>query len=144
LTRRLPQKRVPRHQAEQYRRVGSSLLDSAAALETIASDDDRFGNAIAIVAIHASIAYADALSIAYREVKSSSGDHAAAADVLRDALGPRADHRRIAQLRSVLGMKDRVSYTGSYFATEAATRLLAEARTFCGWAEELYAGRPVA
>lgn len=142
MTRRLPQKRVDRHQAEQYRRVGSSLLESADALETIASDDDRFGNAIAIVAIHATIAYGDALSIAYREVKSGSGDHTAAVDVVRDALGPAADPKMINRLRAILAMKDRVSYTGSYYRLEDTARLLGDARSFCAWAEEMYARRP--
>jgi hypothetical protein len=142
MTRRTPRKRVDRFQAEKYRRVGASLLESATALETVAAEDDRFGNAIAILAIHAAIAYADALSIAYGEVKSGAGDHRAAADVLRDALGPSADSRMVGRFGAILASKDRVSYTGTHYTVDDATRLLAEARAFCGWAEELYARRP--
>lgn len=142
MTRRIPQKRVERFQAEKYRRVGASLLESAAALETVAEDDDRFGNAIAIVAIHAAIAYADALAIAYREVKSGAGDHRAAADLLRDALGPSADARMVTRFGAIVANKDRVAYTGTFFRMNEALRLLSEARVVCEWAEDLYARRP--
>jgi hypothetical protein len=142
VTRRIPQKRIDRFQAVKYHRVGASLLDSAEVLEAVAAEDDRFGNAIGIIAIHAAIAYADTLSIAYREVKSAAGDHRAAADVLRDALGPSADPAMINRFGALLARKDQVSYTGTFFGMDDAMRLLAESRTFCEWAEDLYARRP--
>jgi len=108
----------------------------------VSENDDRFGNAIAIVAIHAAIAYADMLSIAFREIKSGAGDHRAAADLLQSSLGPSADTRMVSRFGAIVATKDRVSYTGTFFKMDEALRLLADARSFCEWAEDLYARRP--
>jgi hypothetical protein len=66
-------KDIDKAQAEKYRRVGAALLESARVLAEVAADGDSFGNAIAVVAVHACIAYNDALSIAWRGVKSTEG-----------------------------------------------------------------------
>lgn len=83
-------KDVDPSQAEKYRRVGASLLASARALEGVAVGGDPYGNAIGVVAVHAAIAYNDALTIAFRGIRSTEGDHRKAADVLQRALGHRA------------------------------------------------------
>lgn len=135
-------KEVDRTQAEKYRRVGASLLESAHVLAELATESDSFGNAIAVVAVHACIAYNDALSIAWRGVKSTEGDHARAPDTLVFALGHRAPADQVRQLRSVLGKKDQVSYQGSYYRVSEAARLLEQAAGFCRWADEMYDQRP--
>lgn len=135
-------KEVDRHQAEKYRRVGASLLESARALGTLAADDTRYGNAIGVIAIHACIAYNDALTIAYRGIKSTEGDHARAADTLAFAMGSRVPPDRVRQLRAILVTKDRISYGGNYFPTREAIRLLAGAAAFCEWAESALDVRP--
>jgi hypothetical protein len=131
-------KDVDRHQAEKYRRVGAALLESASVLSDLATDADSFGNAIAVVAVHACIAYNDALSIAWRGVKSTDGDHARAADTL----GPVAAAEQVRRLRAVLSHKDQVSYQGSYYRVQEAVRLLEQAAAFCAWAEQMYDRRP--
>ena len=72
---RANRKSVDKAQAEKYRRVGAALLESATVLSELATDADSFGNAIAVVAVHACIAHDDALSIAWKGVKSTEGDH---------------------------------------------------------------------
>jgi hypothetical protein len=131
----------PSH-ADKYRRVGEALLDSADSLATIADEDDQFGNAIAIVAIHACIAYADALAISHAGFKSTDGDHTRAADVVQDALGSRADAQALKALRSALQRKDTVSYSGTYYRISDSERLLRDAKAFCAWAEGAYENRP--
>jgi hypothetical protein len=137
-------KEVDRGQAEKYRRVGAALLQSAQTLAELASESDSYGNAIAVVAVavHACIAYNDALSIAWKGVKSTEGDHTRAPDTLLFALSHRAPPERVRQLRMVLGKKDQVSYQGSYYRVSEATRLLEDAAGFCAWAEEMYDQRP--
>jgi hypothetical protein len=135
-------KDVDKAQAEKYRRVGAALLQSARVLAELATDADSFGNAIAIVAVHACIAYNDALSIAWRGVKSTEGDHVRAADTLVFALGHLAAAEQVRQLRSVLSRKDQVSYQGGYYRVSEAAHLLEQAAAFCAWAEDLYDRRP--
>jgi hypothetical protein len=135
-------KDVDRSQAERYRRVGASLLLSAQALESVAVEGDPYGNAVGVVAIHAAIAYNDALTIAFRGLKSTEGDHRKAADVLRRAMGNRAEPEQVERLRSILALKDRISYAGQYYTLDEARRLLRSAEEFGGWAERAYLERP--
>jgi hypothetical protein len=137
-------KTVDRSQAERYRRVGVSLLASAWALESIAVAGDPYGNAIGVVAVHAAIAYNDALTIAFRGIKSTEGDHRKAADVLQQALGHRAAAEQVSRLRSILALKDRISYGGQYYTLQEAQQLLQSAEAFAEWAEALYLERPPA
>jgi hypothetical protein len=135
-------KEVDRAQADRYRRVGAALLESAQTLAELATESDGFGNAIAVVAVHACIAYNDALSIAWKGVKSTEGDHTRAPDTLLFALSHQVPPERVRQLKTVVGKKDEVSYQGTYFRIEQASRLLDEASRFCAWAEEIYERRP--
>lgn len=135
-------KEVDRTQADKYRRVGAALLESAQTLADLAADSDSFGNAIAVVAVHACIAYNDALSIAWKGVKSTEGDHTRAPDTLLFALSHQAPPERVRQLKAVVDKKDHVSYQGTYYRIDQATRLLREATGFCSWAEEIFERRP--
>jgi hypothetical protein len=135
-------KEVDRAQADKYRRVGAALLASAQTLAELATESDSFGNAIAVVAVHACIAYNDALSIAWKGVKSTEGDHTRAPDTLVFALSHQVPPERVRQLKNVVGKKDEVSYQGTYFRIDQAARLLDEASRFCAWADEIYERRP--
>ncbi|HYR11287.1 MAG TPA: hypothetical protein VEQ60_26130 [Longimicrobium sp.] len=135
-------KQVDRAQAEKYRRVGEALLNSAQALAELATDSDSYGNAIAVVAVHACIAYNDALSIAWKGVKSTDGDHTRAPDTLLFALTHQVPAERVRQLKAVVAKKDHVSYQGTYYRIDEATWLLETAAGFCAWAEEMFEKRP--
>lgn len=142
MVKRGDRKQVERGLAEKYRRVGAALLESAQALAEVATDSDRYGNAIAVIAVHACIAYNDALSIAWKGVKSTEGDHTRAPDTLLFALSHQAPPERVRQLKAVVAKKDHVSYQGTYYRIDEAKRLLGDAAEFCGWAEEIYDRRP--
>ena len=132
-----------RHQAAKYRNVASALLRSAQDLEDVAADDARYGNAIAVIAIHAVIAYNDALTIAYGGFKSTEGEHEKAPDALIAALkNPSPTH--VDLLRAVVKKKDVVSYQGEYQTMGNAATILRRAEQFCAWAEETYQNRPPA
>lgn len=135
-------KAVDRSAADKYRRVADGLLESARSLVHLADEADHYGNAIAIVAIHAAVAWADTLCIAYAGMKSTDGDHARAADLVQDALGARADEQALKSLRSALQKKDQVSYGGDYYRVSEARTLLTRVELFCSWAEKAYESRP--
>lgn len=75
MVRRGRRKKVDRYQAARYLTVARGLRRAAADLAEVAEEEGRYGNAIAIVAVHAAIAYADSLCISYGELKSTAGEH---------------------------------------------------------------------
>jgi hypothetical protein len=104
--------------------------------------EPRYGNGLAIVSVHAAIAYTDALTVAYREVKSVDGDHSRAAEVLVHALGQRADPAQVRRLRRVLNAKSEVSYSGSYYTLHEGREIFADVVCYGSWAEEMLLNRP--
>jgi hypothetical protein len=128
-------RREPRDQAANYRTVARALVETARAVDVLG--EAMYGNGLAIIAIHPAIAYTDAVTIAYREVKSADGDHARAADVLVFALGPRAEPLHVKRLRRVLGAKSKVSYGGAYYTLAEGRDLLWHVEKYAAWAEEL-------
>ncbi|MEX0893605.1 MAG: hypothetical protein WEB88_15670 [Gemmatimonadota bacterium] len=133
-------KRQDRSTAAKYHAVGQALLRTAHDLETLA--EAKYGNGLAIVAIHAAIAFTDALSTAYREIRSTDGDHRRGAEVLMHALGHRADPDQIERLRRILDAKTHASYSGNYYTLEQGQRILRETEAFSSWAEDLFRNRP--
>lgn len=107
----------------------------------MAEDDAPYGNAIALLGIHAAISYTDALAIAYGE-KKSADEHTKAVDTLRSILGSRLPETQVKQLRKILLQKDTVSYQGSYYSLAEGQSLLRAAVAYCKWAAELLEQRP--
>jgi hypothetical protein len=140
---RARRKEVDRSHAERYRRVGAALVESAGVMAELANDSDSFGNAIAVVAVHACIAYNDALCIAWKGVKSTD-DHSRAPDTLLHAMSHEVPPERVRQLRAVVDKKDHVSYQGSYYRVSDAVHMLKDATAFCQWAEQMFDRRPPA
>lgn len=133
---------TPRSQAMRYIRVARALHSTARDLRDVAADGDTYGNAMAIIAIHAAIAYADALSIAFREIKSIDGNHSMAVPALQHALGHRADARQCRRLANIIDQKNAVSYQGEYYTLEDAARVVDEVGAFAEWALALFEQRP--
>ncbi|TVP78388.1 MAG: hypothetical protein EA352_02115 [Gemmatimonadales bacterium] len=128
--------------AMKYNRVAQALGRSARDLCEVAEDGDLYGNAIAIVAIHAAIAHSDALTIAFGGFKSTEGDHLRAGDALLAALGSRADPGKIKLLRSIISEKDTVSCQGVYYTVEDAQAVVGRLMEFADWADAMYQQRP--
>lgn len=129
-----------RSRASRYEQIGRSLVRTAEDLATIG--EAKYGNGLAIMAIHAAITYTDALTVAFRETKSTDGDHTHAVSVLQHALGNRAPPEQIRRLRGILGAKSHASYSGTFYTLEDGARLLAETQAFIAWAEEMLRRRP--
>lgn len=142
MVRRGRRKNLDPHQAIKYFRVARSLRTSALDLVKISDEGSSYGNAIAIVAIHSAIAYADALAIAYGGFKSTEGEHERAVDALQEALGARAVPGQIKALRGIIKEKDSVSYQGIYYTLGEARQLVERLNAFADWAEGLYELRP--
>lgn len=127
--------------ATKYLSIGRSLFRNTQELDAIS--ESRYGNGLAIIAIHAAIAYTDALTIRFRGIKSSDGDHARAADVLAHALGQRRGHEaQVNRLRRILQAKSDASYSGQYYTLEDGRRIVRETAEFVRWAEEMLASHP--
>jgi hypothetical protein len=90
----------------------------------------KYGNGLAIIAIHAAIAYTDALTVAYREIKSTDGEHLRAAEVLVHALGARTDPGQVDRLRGILDAKSHASYSGNYYTLQDGANILRESRLY--------------
>jgi hypothetical protein len=127
--------------AVKYLSIGRSLHRNTQELDTIS--ETKYGNGLAIIAIHAAIAYTDAMTIAYRGIKSQDGDHARAADVLAYALGQNPRHApQINRLRAILQAKSDASYSGTYYTLDDGKRIVRLTTEFIRWAEEMMATRP--
>ena len=131
----------PSSRSAKYLAIGRSLYRNSQELEAIS--ESRYGNGLAIIAIHAAIAYTDALTIAYRGIKSQDGDHARAADVLAHALGHGQEHAgHVSRLRGILQAKSDASYSGRYYTLDDGRRIVREVANFIRWAEDMLAARP--
>jgi len=127
--------------AVKYLAIGRSLHRNTQELDAIS--ETKYGNGLAIIAIHAVIAYTDAMTIAFRGIKSQDGDHARAADVLAYALGNNPQHAaQISRLRAILQAKSDASYSGTYYTLEDGKRIVRQTTEFIRWAEEMLASRP--
>jgi len=135
-------RQMDRSQASKYLRVARALHSTAEDLGQLASEGDTYGNALAIVAIHAAIAYADALSIAFRELKSVDGDHSMTVATLRHAIGHRADEAQIRRLENIIDQKSAVSYQGRCYMIADAEALVKKLDSFAQWALMLWEERP--
>ena len=111
-----------------------ALRKSVEDLISIADDGDVYGNAIGISAIHACIAYGDALCIKHGGFKSSEGEHVRAVEALREALGYRVEENALKAFRRVLAQKDQISYQGDYYTVADARGLVDDMTAFCDWA----------
>jgi len=134
-------RRVGREHAGQYRVTARSFLAAAIALEALASEDESYGNAIGLLALHACIAHADAVAIAYGSRKST-GSHAQCESLLTSILGSRFPTTQRQRLLRVVSQKDALAYQGRYFPLSEARTQLKAARTFAGWAERMFEERP--
>jgi hypothetical protein len=135
-------RREDRSRAAKYQAVARALLRTARDLD--AMGEPKYGNGLAIIAIHAAIAYTDALTVAYRELKSTDGDHTRAADVLVQALGAHAEAQQVQRLRGILDAKSHASYSGNFYTLEDGRGILQDLEQLAAWAEEQLANRPPA
>jgi hypothetical protein len=138
VTRNLRTKQVDPSQAGTYLAKARGFRADA---ETMGGFAGEFsGNGLAVLCVHAAIAYADALAVRARGVKSASGEHTDAVDVLESAVRVHTDADRAAvkALRYVLQRKDEVSYMATLVRPDDAARVLDRLLLFADWAEQRY------
>lgn len=138
MSRGIPTKRVDRSQAATYMEKARGFRADAENMLELESEFSE--NGIAVMSVHAAIAYADAVSIRARGVKSKSGDHTDAVDVLQNSIQMHGDEdrRAISALRYFLQRKDEVSYTANLVRAEDARLILEKLASFAGWAESRF------
>jgi hypothetical protein len=130
-------KRVDPAQAEGHAELGRRLLLAGRAIE--AQGDARHASALAILAVHATIAYTDALCIKLGGRKSTSADHTAAARLLKGVLGNRIPAAMERILSRTLAEKDRFEYEGYVAKAAEAHALFTRVERYGAWAENLLA-----
>ncbi len=126
-------KRVDPGQADNYAELGRRLLHAGQAITE--RGDPRHASALAILSVHATIAFADAAAIHTGGRKSTSPDHEATLRVLRSVLGPRLPQRVERLLQRVISEKDRLEYQGCVVTMREAAPLFDRARQIAAWTE---------
>ncbi len=128
-------KRIDPSQADNYAELGRRLLHAGRLI--VERGDARHASALAILSVHAAIAYADAVAIHAGARKSTSGDHDAAVRLLRSVLGTRLPSATERTLARLLSEKDRFEYQGYLATMREAVPLFERAEQIATWAEAM-------
>jgi len=127
-------KRTVPARAESCAEVGRRLLHAARAITE--QGDARHASALAILAVHSVIAYADAVAIHSGGKRSTSADHAAVLSLLRDVLGNRLTDKIAKEIQRVITEKDKFEYQGYVATMPEARSILDRAERVGAWCEE--------
>lgn len=128
-------KRVDPAQSDSYAELGRRLVSAGRVM--IERGDSRHASALAILSVHAAIAFADAVAIHAGGRKSTSSDHAAAIRLLRSVLGARFPSAIATALGRLLEEKDRVEYQGYLATMREAGLMFSRAEQIGTWAESV-------
>ena len=128
-------RRVEPARADGYAEIGRRLL--LAGRTMAAQNDPAYASALAILAVHATIAFTDAVCIRFGGKKSASNDHGAAVALLRATLRERLPAAVERAVLRVVREKDTVEYDGYVVRRAEADRLFEHAERIGAWAESL-------
>jgi len=127
------------------RSLAVSYFDKAVKFKTDAEKmvelaEEFSGNGIAVLCVHAAIAYGDVIAIFAAGRKSKSGDHRDAAPFLASVVPIRSVEDRAAMraFEVILSRKDEVSYMQDLLSQREAAVLLDKLRSFARWAERTF------
>jgi hypothetical protein len=91
-------------------------------------------SAAALLLVHASIAYADAVTIRLSGLKSTSDHHVDAATLLAEVAARTAHRdRALRHFRKILEKKNQAAYSGQSFREKDATALAVQVERFAAW-----------
>ena len=127
-------RRVDPARADGYAEVGRRLLAAGRAIRE--QGDARHASALAILGVHAAIAFTDAVCIHAGGRKSASADHAAAQRLLRAILGNGLAATVERSLSRIIAEKDRLEYQGYVVGMREAGALFDAAERYGTWAEQ--------
>lgn len=138
MTRKYPASTVDRSLAAKYLAKANRFKVDAENMAQLS--DDFSGNGVAVLCVHAAIAYGDAIAILAAGRKSKSGDHRDAAPFLSSVVPIRtaADKAAIRAFQAILNRKDEVSYADDILDESEAAALLDRLRLFARWAESTF------
>lgn len=114
-----------------YLSNAEQLLGGAREMLELSEGDSRARMA-AIGAVHAAIAFGDALTVA-RLGTTNKQDHSQLSRLVRQAAGPSADDSQIARLRRILSVKDQADYGPKQWRREEAEQLISNVERFAAW-----------
>lgn len=124
MTRKRPTSSVDRSLAVSY--FDKAIKFKADAEKMVELADEFSGNGIAVLCVHAAIAYGDAIAIFAAGRKSKSGDHRDAAPFLASIVPIRSAEDKVAMraFEVILSRKDEVSYMQDLLSQREAAVLL--------------------
>ncbi len=136
MTRKRPTSSVDRSLAVSYFDKAIKFKTDAEKMVELA--DEFSGNGIAVLCVHAAIAYGDAIAIFAAGRKSKSGDHRDAALFLASIVPIRSTEDKAAMraFEVILSRKDEVSYMQDLLSQREAAVLLDKLHSFARWAEK--------
>lgn len=138
MTRTLPFSTVDHSLARKY--LDKAIRFHSDAQKMAELMDEFSGNGVAVLCVHAAIAYGDAIGILAAGKNSKSGDHRAAAAFLASVVPIRTSEDKAAMraFQSVLNRKDEVSYADDILDARAAAALLERLGRFARSADKTF------
>lgn len=98
----------------------------------------EYWNAAGLLYVHGAIAFADAVAIKLREVKSTSENHMDAVHLLGEVTaGAKGRDEALGHLKRLIDEKARVAYSGQSFHARELESLSKHADRFSAWAERI-------
>jgi hypothetical protein len=123
--------------AGSYAELGRRLLEAAEWIVEVG--DARHASAMAILSVHATIAFSDAATIHRAGRKSRSSDHEAALTLLAATYGAQLPKSVASAFRRVVSEKDRFEYQGHVATIGEAKPVFENARRVATWVEGVLA-----
>lgn len=126
-------RQVDRSRWRQFLTVAEHFAQAAEVAKTF-----EYWNGAGVLMVHAAIALTDAITVKVGGVKSASGDHGVAADLLEEVVAVDAEGRKaIGHLRALLEEKNLVSYSGQVYGQEDIRRMGRHLARYQAWARQL-------
>jgi len=119
----------------EYLARADEFLESAQETLAISAGDSR-AKVVAVSAIHAAIAFGDALTVAKLGVTNKQ-DHNRLPKLVAEAAGKSADDAQIARLRRILSRKDQADYGARPWRRDEAEKLTTDVERFATWIRTL-------
>lgn len=116
-----------------YKAVAESFYNGA-----FAAAENEYWNAAGVLAVHAAIALADAITIKYEGIRSIGEDHQEVAKLLSSVLPASIEKKTaLTQLSKIIAHKNSVSYYGDIYEQKDFEKLLKHLERFKTWADKL-------
>ena len=126
MVRKTARQRIDPDESPKYAAAAAQFFDAADLAR-----DCRYWNAAGLLLVHGSIAWADAVAIRLKGVKSTSDDHKDAVALLGEVLtGVRGRDEALTHLHRIIDEKNRVSYEGITFQESDMERLARHTERF--------------